>query len=110
MEVTNAASFTVVAIGHEQTHGFGLEVRISPKETGRVEGPYVGDLEGEACHIVINAKVTCQEADCDPTEGRFQVRKGEQLGFKSGGSTVYIRHHEDEWAPTRHTYKFAEKT
>lgn len=93
MQVTNRASFPVIAFGFHSQHGMGNDVLIDANETKVVTGPFIGHMDGGDCHIAVLGKLVCQETP-DNVEG-FQILQGRPLSIGAGQVGVTVRHHLD---------------
>lgn len=95
MQVTNRASFPIIASGGDTRLGYGEDITIFPNETATVPGPYIGEMGGGSCYVVMEgANVVCQEAPDD--ENGFQVTRGNPLILQAKESQfIAIRHYED---------------
>jgi len=75
-----------------------LAGEIAPGKSAEVNGPYLCDMDGGACHIHIGGEITCHEAPDD--DKGFLVSKGNQLTLKEDGATpakgITVRHHSDD--------------
>lgn len=93
MIVKNKTSFNIIAVCWHRKHGPGKAVEISPGESSEVKGPYLGEMGGGSCHILIEGEIICHEGPDD--ENGFHVSKGEKLdvGAEEKGLTVF--HHSE---------------
>lgn len=94
MKVTNSTGFALVAFGWHNSRGCGEYVLIDPGETKDVNGPYLGDMEGERCYIHLGGELNCQVGPDD--EVGFKVIKGSPLNLDLGGGCgITVLHFED---------------
>lgn len=93
MKVSNTASYPLIAFGWHVQRGYGNDVTINPGETKEVLGPYLGEMDGGSCHVLVPGEISCQE---DPDDDRgFQVGLGNQLNLKSDNVGITVRHHSE---------------
>lgn len=90
MEVFNNTSFGLIAFCWHIEYGYGDDVEINPGESAHVRGPYLGEMGGGDCHILVSGKITCQETPDD--DNGFLVAAGSQLNLRSGKVGVTVRH------------------
>jgi hypothetical protein len=94
MQVTNDASFPVIAFCFHSDVGYGNDVTIEPGESAEVQGPYIGQMDGGDCHVIVEGSITCHEKPDD--ENGFQVLPDQQLHLANGVKGVTVRHYSDE--------------
>jgi len=94
MNVTNNTSFSIIAFGYHEKNGYGADVEIASGETSEVNGPYLGEMGGGSCHMVIPGDLVCHEGPSD--YDFFQVIAGKPLCLKVGDFGITVRHYEDE--------------
>lgn len=94
MKITNNASFPVVAFCWDINLGLGTDVTIEPGDTGEVQGPYLGEMGGGSCYLVVEGDIVCQEAPDD--KNVFQVIPGKPLVLANSGRGVTVRHYSDK--------------
>jgi len=97
MKVTNRAQYPLIAFGVDTRRGYGRDVTILPDETREVSGPYLGEMDGDSCHIHIPGNIACHEAPDD--ENAFQVLEGMPLCLRADHLGVTVRHHLDAVEP-----------
>lgn len=93
MKVTNSTPYPLIAFGWHLQRGYGVDVTIQPSETMEVLGPYLGELDGGACHVLIPGEISCQEG-ADDDDG-FQVTLGNQLNLASDDVGITVRHYTE---------------
>ena len=94
MDITNSTSFEVIAFGWHTDRGYGDDVSIQPGETKEVNGPFIGEMGGGDCHILIEGEINCHEGPDD--ENGFQVLEGAQLSLAAGDKGITVRHHSED--------------
>jgi len=99
MKVTNNTSFVVIAFGYRAPQGYAEDVEIPPGETKDVNGPYLGEMDGEACHVAILGEVICQEEPDDDDGNGYQISLGNPIYLFDDDRGITIRHHEDPAEP-----------
>ena len=93
MRVTNRTHFKVIAFGYHVEHGYGEDVEILPHQTKQVNGPYLGEMDGGDCYVVIRGKLICHT---EPDDGeRFQIKAGKPIRLLMKKHGINVRHHED---------------
>lgn len=97
MKITNLASFGVRAFGFHTEHGYGDDTYIKSGETADIYGPYVGEMDGGTCRLVIEGEIICHEpADTDTA---FRIGRGEPVHLQNGAVGVRMRHEFDDPEP-----------
>lgn len=94
MKVYNSCTFPIKAFGFHVECGYGVDVLISARESLDVSGPYLGEMGGGDCYVVITGEITCHESPDD--DNGFQVLRGHPLSLQSGDVGITVRHYEDE--------------
>jgi hypothetical protein len=94
MKIFNNASFDLIAFGWHTKHGYGDDVIIKPGQFADVLGPYIGEMGGGRCRIVIEGEIICHETPDD--KNGFQVIADNQLTLQAGDRGVTIRHFSEE--------------
>lgn len=93
MKVTNKATFDVLAFGWHNARGPGDDVRIPAGTSAEVNGPYLGEMGGGSCTLLLAGEVTCQETPDD--DNGVQVLPGKPLFLGADDRGITIRHHQE---------------
>lgn len=91
MKVTNNTTEAIIACTWHATYGPGDDIQIEPGETKESRGPFIGEMGGGDCYLILPGEIICHEKEDD--ENNFQVIKGSQLELTEDGvQGVTIRH------------------
>jgi len=93
MQVTNNTSARLIAFCWHNERGYGDDTLIEAGETVDVAGPYLGEMGGGSCRVVIQGTIVCHEQP--DSEGVFKVAQGNPLHLQGEETGVTVRHHED---------------
>jgi len=91
MNIVNKATFPIIAVCWHKKYGYGDEEDIEPGQSSNVVGPYIGEMGGGSCRLVMPGEITCHEESDD--EFGFHVSEGDQLNLGNGESGITVRHH-----------------
>lgn len=94
MKINNNTSSNLIAFGWHAKYGYGDDVEINPNQSAEVSGPYIGEMGGGSCHIVIEGEIVCQETPDD--DNGFQVIAGNQLNLQAGDKGITVRHFSED--------------
>lgn len=97
MKVTNDASFPVRAFGFHTKHGYGSDTHIKPGESADILGPYLGEMGGGSCRVVIAGEITCHEGPDD--DNKFSIAQDKPVHLQSDDTGVTVRHFLDKPEP-----------
>lgn len=95
MNLINNTSEDIIAIPYSKTQGFGKEITVKPGGKEIIQGPYLGEMGGGSCYVVIQGDdIVCQSSQDD--ENGYYVAKGSPLILEAEDLGVIVRHFEDE--------------
>lgn len=95
MNVTNKTNEAIIACAWHTSYGPGDDVQIEPGETKEPIGPYIGEMGGGSCHLILPGDIICHQKEDD--DNGFQVIKGLQLELTADGvQGVTIRHFSED--------------
>jgi len=94
VNITNNTSYPLIAFCWHIQKGYGDDVEIQPNQSADVSGPYIGEMGGGNCYIVVPGKIVCQETPDD--EIGFHVSTGNLLVLRSGDIGTTVRHSQDK--------------
>ena len=94
MKVANNCSYDLIAFGWDTRLGYGDDVTILTGQSVDVSGPFIGEMGGGNCHLVLEGEIVCHEGEDD--ENGMHVSRGNPLPLQSGTSGITVRHHLDE--------------
>lgn len=99
MKVTNQTPFTVIAFGYHLHKGYAPDVEIPPGQFAEVNGPYLGEMGGEACYVAICGEVVCQEGPDDFKCSRYKIGRSNPIRLLDDFRGITIRHQDDPMEP-----------
>ena len=95
MKVTNNTGEAIIVCAWNVKYGSGDDIKIEPGETKEPVGPYIGEMGGGSCRLVLPGEIVCHEKEDD--ENNFQVVKGLQLELTADGiQGVTVRHFSED--------------
>ncbi len=97
MKVTNKASFPIRAFGFHIERGYGTDTHIQPGESADIIGPYLGEMGGGSCRVVIPGEITCHESPDD--NDKFGIARGKPVHLQMDAVGVTVRHYLDQPEP-----------
>lgn len=97
MKVTNNASFPVRAFGFHTERGYGKDTNINPGKSADILGPYLGEMDGGSCRVVIPGEIICHEYPDD--DNNYSIAPGNPVHLRDGDIGVTIRHYLDDPEP-----------
>ena len=94
MNIINKTFFPVIAWCWHKSYGCGYEKIINPGQSKEVLGPYIGEMDGGHCRLVIPGEITCHEGE--DNESGFHVSDGNPLTLGDDVTRVTIRRYKNE--------------
>lgn len=91
MQIRNETDADIIAFGWHKLKGRGEDVRISPGETGEVNGPHIFEVDDRRHEVSLTGRITCHSGPDD--EHGFQLLPGKILSVGGMVRGVTVRRH-----------------